>query len=162
MCFIKLFEGFTRFFVMILLFLYKDSTRLLQSIYKVIVKILKCFTFFLYTVLTRLLRSWFLTFYKKIRFVFGRCFTRLLYGSYVFYTFYKDLNRLLQGFYKAFTQLSQGVYKTLQVFCTRFPHICLQCFFTRLRQCSLQGFYNVLARILQGVFDDFARIVQGL
>ena len=148
MCFIKLFEGFTIFFVMILLFLYKDSTRLLQSIYKVIVKILKCFTFFLYTVLTRLLRSWFLTFYNKFRFVFGRCFTRLLYGSYVFYTFYKDLNRLLQGFYKAFTQLSQGVYKTLQVFCTRFPHICLQCFcykastmlFTRLLQCFGKDF----------------------
>ena len=68
------------------------------------------------------------------------------------------IRRLLQSFYTALTQRLQN--------CSSFFHKVsthlFAVFFTRLRQCSLQGFYNVLARILQGVFDDFARIVQGL
>ena len=147
-------KAFCNDFIVFVQGFYKAFTKHLQGDCEDI----KMFYFFLYTVLTRLLRSWFLTFYKKFRFVFGRCFTRLLYGSYVFYIFYKDLNRLLQGFYKAFTQLSQGVYKTLQVFCTRFPHICLQCF--------LQGFDNVLYKAFtmfwQGFYRVFSMIFRGL
>ena len=81
----KAFRRLYKAFVRILLFLYKDSTRLLQSIYKVFTKRLQCFYNVFLQGSYKLLRSWFMMFYKDFRFVFARCFTRLLYGFYVFY-----------------------------------------------------------------------------
>jgi hypothetical protein len=82
----------------------------LQGVHEDITMCLQCF---FHKVLTRLLQSWFIMFYKDFRFVFARCFTRLLYGFYVLFMrflqgFEKVITRLLQGFYTAFTRRLQS------------------------------------------------------
>jgi hypothetical protein len=104
-------------------------------------------------------------FYKKLRFVFGRCFARLLCGFYVFYTFFlpgfeQVITRLPQGSYPAFTRRLQNC----SSFFTRFPHICLQCFLQgfdnvlyKAFTMSWQGFYKVFSMILRGLYKAFQK-----
>ena len=96
--------------------LYKAFTAHLQGVYEEITMFLQgC----LHKVLTRLVQGWLIMFYKDLRFVFARCFTRLL----LLKGFCQALNGLLQGFYQFFTKLSQGVYKAFKGFVTRFSHV---------------------------------------
>ena len=142
-----------------------------QGFYKAVTKHLQgdCediqmfYTVFLYKVLTRLLRSWFIMFYKKLRFVFGRCFTRLLYGFYVFYGFftriwagyYKAFARFLHSFHTAFTKLFKFFSQGFHTFVCGVFYKASTMFFTRLLQCFGKDF----TRCFPWFFEDCTRLV---